>query len=110
MSLVLRSPSTLMRLNEPVTARRRLPWSASRSTPRSVATKQNIVAIKGWIIPVPLAMPPIVTRRPPISTRSAASFGWVSVVMIPSAAARLPCGDRPFTSLGSAGRIFSMGR
>ena len=75
-----------------------------------MATKQNIVAIMGWIIPVPLAMAPIVTRRPPISTLSAASFGCVSVVMIPSAAARLPCGERPFTSFGRAGRILSIGR
>jgi hypothetical protein len=40
-----------------------------------VATKQNIVAIMGWIIPVPLAMPPIVTGRPPISTRQRRFLG-----------------------------------
>ena len=75
----------------------------------SVVTKQNIVARWGSIIPTPLAMPPSVTGRPLISTRRAASLGRVSVVMIASAAARPPCGESAFTSLGSAGRIRSMG-
>ena len=110
MSLVLWSPSTLIRLNDPPTARRMAACSASRSTAKSVATKQNIVAFIGWIIPVPFEIPPSVMGRPPMSTRTAASLGWVSVVMIPSAACRPPWGDRAFTSFGRPARILSMGR
>ena len=39
----------------------------------------------GWIMPLPLAVPPTVTVRPPISTRATASFTRVSVVKIASA-------------------------
>ncbi len=54
-------------------------------------------------------MPPMVTGRPATSTRRAASFGRVSVVMIASAARRPPWGERPFTSLGNPARILSIG-
>jgi len=54
-------------------------------------------------------MPPKVTVRPPISQRSAASFVRVSVVRMASAAARPPCGDSDFTSVGMAARILSIG-
>ncbi|OLC39139.1 MAG: hypothetical protein AUH81_02465 [Candidatus Rokubacteria bacterium 13_1_40CM_4_69_5] len=52
----------------------------------------------------------MVTGRPLTSTRSAASLGRVSVVMMASAAARPPCGDSAFTSFGRAARILSIGR
>ena len=52
---------------------------------------------------------PCVTGRPLTSTRSAASLGRVSVVMMASAAARPPCGDSDLTSFGSAARILSIG-
>ena len=57
----------------------------------------------------PLAMPPSVTTRPFTSTRSAASLGRVSVVMMASAAARPPCGESDFTSFGIAARTLSIG-
>jgi len=74
-----------------------------------VATKQNIVARCGSSIPTPLAMPPIVTDLPFTSTRSAASLGRVSVVMMASAAARPPWGESAFTTLGRADRTRSIG-
>ena len=39
----------------------------------------------GWIMPLPLAVPPTVTVLPPISTRTAASLVRVSVVRMASA-------------------------
>jgi hypothetical protein len=108
-SLVDWSPSTVIRLNERSTARRSTACSASLATIASVAMKQNIVARCGSSIPTPLAIPPIVTGRPATSTRSAASLGVVSVVMIASAACRPPCGDSPRTTLGSPARILSIG-
>ena len=99
-SLVDWSPSTVIRLNERSTPRRVTPARASRAMTASVVTKQNIVARCGSSIPTPLAMPPSVTGRPPTSTRSAASLGRVSVVMMASAAARPPWGERALTSFG----------
>ena len=45
-----------------------------------------MVAMFGWIMPAPFAMPVIVTVSPPISTRRDTAFGTVSVVMIARAA------------------------
>ena len=109
MSLVDWSESIVVRLKEPSTARRTTAPSAPRATTASVATKQNMVARWGSSIATPLAIPPIVTGRPPMSTRSAASLGRVSVVMIASAAARPPCGESDFASFGRAARILSIG-
>ncbi len=109
MSLVDWSPSTVVRLNERSTARRSSGSSASRAITASVARKQNMVARCGSSIATPLAMPPMVTGRPATSSRAAASFGRVSVVMIASAARRPPWGERSLTSFGSAARIRSIG-
>ena len=56
--------------------------------------KDSIVAMFGWIIPTPLADPPTVTTRPPISSETAASFSWVSVVMIDRAKSFPPSSPR----------------
>ena len=56
----------------------------------SVVMKQSIVAMFGSIIPAPLAMPPRRTVFPSISNSTATSLGKVSLVMIASAACRLP--------------------
>ncbi len=90
MSLVDVSESTVVRLKERSTERRRTGARAPRATAASDATKQNIVARCGSSIATPFAIPPIVTGRPPTSTRTAASLGCVSVVMMASAAARPP--------------------
>src|SRR5437667_187009 len=108
-SLVDWSESTVVRLKDRSTARCTTAPSAPRATTASVATKQNIVARWGSSIATPLAIPPIVTGRPPTSTRSADSLGRVSVVMMASAAPRPPWGDSDLASLGSAARILSIG-
>ena len=109
-SLVDWSPSTVIRLKETSAVRFSTRGRASADTMASVARKQNIVARCGSSMATPLAMPPMVMGRPPRSSRRAASFGRVSVVMIASAALRPPCGVSPFTSFGRAPRILSMGR
>jgi len=56
-SLVLMSPSTVMQLNVPATASDSVFWRKLRGTEKSVARKASIVAMFGWIMPAPLAMP-----------------------------------------------------
>ena len=75
-----------MALNVSSTASRSARSSSGCGTAASVVTNPSIVAIIGSIIPEPFAMPPIVTSRPPIAIRAAASFGNGSVVMIARAA------------------------
>src|SRR3990172_3762080 len=55
--------------------------------------KASIVAIWGWIMPDPLAIPPTVMDTRPVVSRSATSLGRVSVVRIAAAAAGPPPGD-----------------
>src|SRR5207249_2011977 len=100
-SLVDWSASTVMRLNDRSTVRRTTAVSAAGATTASVAAKQNMVARWGSIMPTPFAIPPIVTARPSMSSRSAASFGFASVVRIASAAARPPWGESDLASFGS---------
>ena len=64
----------------------------------------------GWIMPLPLEMPPICTDLPPISTSAAASLAMVSVVMMAVAAPVEPFGLRTFTSPGMPASIGSRGR
>ena len=54
----------------------------------SVVTKPSMVHILGWIIPLPFAMPPMVTVFPESSMVTATCLEWVSVVMMASAASR----------------------
>ena len=60
----------------------------------SVTMKASIVAMSGWIIPEPFAMPAILTSLPPMVVAANAPLGKVSVVMIASAAACHPSGAR----------------
>ncbi len=76
---------------------------------QSVVTKQSMVAMLGWIMPLPLEMPPTFTVLPPISTSAAASFAMVSVVMMAVAAAWEPSALRAFTSSGMPAWMGSMG-
>ena len=57
----------------------------------SVVINPSIVPMFGWIIPEPLHMPAIVTVFPSISTSTAASFGFVSVVRIAQDASSSLC-------------------
>jgi hypothetical protein len=56
------SPSTLMAPKLSPLAERSAPRSMVSSVARSVVMKASIVARSGWIIPAPLAMPPMRTR------------------------------------------------
>ena len=79
--------------------------SMSGEIAASVVMKTSIVAIFGWIMPEPLAMPPIWATLPPSSNSKAASLGTVSVVMMASSASAwfFP------SPAASAGKPFSMG-
>ena len=75
----------------------------------SVVMKQSIVAMLGWIIPAPLAMPPIVTLRPPTLKRMANSLRRVSVVMIALAASTPFSVPSLVAALSMPLRIFGIG-
>ena len=76
---------------------------------QSVVTKHSMVAMLGWIMPLPLEMPPTFTALPPSSTWAAASLGRVSVVIMAVAAPREPSGLRDFASAGTPWAMGSMG-
>ena len=92
-SLGLVSPSTSIVLNVAAVTRLRTAWSTRGATAASVVMKASIVAIWGWIMPDPLAIPPTVMDTRPVVSRSATSLGAVSVVRIAAAAAGPPPGD-----------------
>ena len=85
-SLVDVSPSMVMRLNERSAAILVSCGISAGAIAASVATKPSMVAMFGRIMPAPFAMPVTVIVLPPRSTRRDTAFGWVSVVMIASAA------------------------
>jgi len=87
LSLVDVSPSTVAQLNETSAISRVSSRSSATDRGVSVATKESIVAMFGWIIPAPLAIPVAVIAAPSTVTRRDAPFGTVSVVMIADAAA-----------------------
>ena len=68
--------------------------SSSDEMAQSVVRKTSIVAMFGWIIPEPLAMPPSLHSTPPTVKATATSLRAVSVVIIASAASRLPVSER----------------
>ena len=81
-SLVEVSPSTLMRLKLTWTVSSRAVRIISGEMAQSVVRKQSMVPILGWIMPLPLAMPPMRTVLPPTVVSTATSFFSVSVVMM----------------------------
>ena len=92
MSFVLVSPSTDSWSQVRAAAGRSRPHRTSGATVASVSTIDSIVAIRGWIIPTPLAIPLTVTRtgRPApsgSSTDVVATLTTESVVRSASAAA-----------------------
>ena len=76
----------------------------------SVVRKTSIVAMFGWIMPLPLAIAPMRHSLPPSRKRSASSLRRVSVVMMPSAASPLPSGESAATSAGMPAAIGAIGR
>ena len=86
MSFVDVSPSTLTMLNVSCTSPERAACSMAGLMAQSVVRKTSMVARFGWIMPEPLAMPPMVQVLPPAVNCTAISLRCVSVVMMPSAA------------------------
>ena len=66
---------------------------------QSVVRKASIVAMLGWIMPEPLAMPPMEHSTPSTSNSTANCLSSVSVVMMAFAASTLPSGDSASTRL-----------
>ena len=95
-SLVLVSPSTDSWSHVRAAAGRRTLHRTSGATAASVSTTDSIVAMFGWIIPTPLAMPVIVTvtgspsARRQHERRRAPTLATESVVRSASAAASRP--------------------
>ena len=91
-SFVLVSPSTVSWFHVRSTTGRRISCSVAGSTRASVSRTASIVAIRGWIMPTPFAMPghdhgpPVAVRAAPVG-RSPPSAD-VSVVQICSATAQ----------------------
>ena len=83
--------------------------SSAAAIGASVATNDSIVAMSGWIIPAPFAMPVTVTGTPSTSTRRDAPLGTVSVVMIAETAANQRSGASAAFAAGSAATIFATG-
>ena len=65
MSFVLVSPSTESWSQVRAALARSIAWSAAGSAVASVSTIESIVAMRGWIIPTPFAMPVTVTGTVP---------------------------------------------
>ena len=109
LSLVDVSPSTVAPLNETSATSRAIVPSTSAAIGASVAMNESIVAMFGWIMPAPLAMPVTVTGTPSTTTRRDAPFGTVSVVMIARAAAYQPSSRAAASAAGSAATMRSTG-
>src|SRR5438445_426679 len=108
-SFVLVSPSTEMALKLRSPTRRGSGWSVAGSATASVVSTASSVAMSGWIMPAPLAIPPTVTIPPGVSNRTAQCFGRVSVVMmaraaaVPPAAVRWAAAARSPSAIGATG-------
>ena len=93
MSLVEVSPSTVTQLNVLSVTRDSAGCSAVASTGASVVRKASNVAMSGWIIPAPLAVPPTVYVTGPTLKVASATLATVSVVMIARATSSPADGD-----------------
>ena len=93
-SLVEVSPSTLSMLKVFCTSWLRAFCSISAEIAVSVVINTSMVAMLGWIMPLPLAMPPSRQVVPSISNSTAIFFMTVSVVIMAFAASSSPVSDR----------------
>ena len=100
MSLVEVSPSTLIMLKVSATSPESARCSISLDTDASVVRKTSMVAMSGWIIPEPFAMPPSLHTLPPRVNSTATCLLIVSVVMMASAAS-LPSRESAALSSGT---------
>ena len=86
MSFVLVSPSTLIALKLASAAAATIRRRSAASISASVMTNARSVAMFGWIIPAPFAMPWSRTTPAPRSSVTPIDLGLVSVVIIARAA------------------------
>ncbi len=84
MSLVLVSPSTESWFQVRAAAGRSSPHSVSGATAASVSTTDSIVAIRGWIMPTPLAIPLTVTSTGPAVGRRQLRRSSVAILVTES--------------------------
>ena len=89
MSFVDVSPSTLIMLKLSCTSAERAFCSIPALMAQSPVMKTSMVAMFGWIMPLPLATPPRWHSLPPSVKLTAHCFIFVSVVMMASATAAL---------------------
>ena len=109
-SLVEVSPSIVTWLKVRSTAGRRSSASACDAIGASVVRKASMVAICGWIMPAPFAMPPMRISRPSSSRAvTACSLGRVSVVMIARAASVPAPSVRRSSSVGIVATMAATG-
>ena len=92
------SPSMLIILKVSVISLERAFCNIEGAIATSDVINTSMVAIFGWIMPLPFAIPPMRQVFPPSSNSTATDFLTVSVVMMPSAARSLPSALRPFAS------------
>ncbi len=109
-SFVEVSPSTVTALNERSATKRTMSCRVSPPTAASVATNPSMVAMLGWIIPAPLAMPVTVIFAPSITTWRETALGTVSVVMMAAAASAHASSRRFATAAGIPATRRSTGR
>ena len=108
-SLVEVSPSTVIELNDSSATSCRSSCNRPAGTAASVATNPSIVAMFGWIMPEPLAIPVTVTDLPPTSTFLDAPLDTMSVVMMASAALAQFAARRSAFAAGNPATIRSAG-
>ena len=106
-SLVEVSVSTLTQLNVRSTTRRNVASRSAADSSASVNSSEMWVAMSGSIKPTPLAMPTTLAELP--ATTASASFGTVSVVIIPRAGPAASSDVRVSGSASMPARIRSIG-
>ena len=106
-SLVDVSPSTVMWLKDSFTAAHSTSRKTVGATAASVVMKASMVAMRGWIIPAPLATPARQTDRTPASVRNTQDFENVSVVLMARATSSALSVDRFRERAGSWSRMRS---
>ena len=107
---MLVSPSMEIRWKLRSTAWRSMPSRSAGESSASVVTATIVVAMFGWIMPAPLAMPVTRTSPPlPPATVRVLILGRVSVVMMPRAKGSQVPVAQAFASAGMAPQTRSIG-
>ncbi len=94
MSLVLVSPSTESWSHVRAAVPRRSAWSVAGSAVASVRTTDSIVAMFGWIIPTPLAIPVTVTSTVPPPEAAGTVTVVVAILVVVSVVRSAAAADR----------------